>query len=115
MNRVGLLKLVQWLSRVVLILGAIGVVASILFEHPLMYRGGAVQYPWQAIAIAQRTCGDIDPELRESSLPWVAQLNKDSFASEYRWSAGFGTRDGECGVIVSAQTGKIIELRMGAR
>jgi hypothetical protein len=107
--------LVPWLSRAALFLGAVAVVAGILIEHPLMYRGGAVQYSSQAIAIAQRTCYADEPNMKDERYWWRAELRRELFASEYLWNAGFRTREGGfCLVVIDPQNGKVESTYVGS-
>jgi hypothetical protein len=112
MNFAGVRKILPWLSQVALFVGAVAIVAGMLSVHPLMHRGGVVQYPWQAIAIAQRTCYDAEPRLKGYWYPWRAELSKDLLSADYRWTAGFSTDYGRCVVGISAKTGKSIEIRV---
>jgi len=106
-------SLVPWLSRAALFLGAAAIVAGMLSVHPLMHRGGVVQYSWQAIEIAQRTCYDVEPRLKDYWYPWRAELSKDLLSDDYRWTAGFSTDYGRCVEGISVKTGKPIEIRVG--
>jgi len=95
--------------------GAVLIVSALVVEHPPIYLGGAVEYPWQAIAIAKRMCGDREPDLlNDPSLPWRAWLDYDDMKSAYVWSAGFSIHHGDCMVSLDPGTGKPFDMRMGA-
>jgi hypothetical protein len=95
---------------------AILIVSALVIEHPPVYLGGAVEYPWQAIAIAKRTCGGIEPNLlKDPSLRWRAWLSHDDWRLPYVWYAGFFVpHDGECMLTIDPRTGRTLDMRMGA-
>jgi hypothetical protein len=103
------------LGRIVLAVGAILIVSALVIDHPPIYLGGTVEYPWQAIAIAKRMCGASQPDLlKDPSLPWRAWLNYDDRKSADVWIAGFSVRHGDCLLSMDPKTGQPLDMRMGA-
>ena len=102
------------LGRIALLIGAILIVSSLVVENPPIYLGGAVEYPWQAAAMAKRACEDAEPSMRNEALPWRAWLSYNRLNSTYEWTAGFFLSDGACWTTINPRTGQRLEFRTAA-
>src|SRR5271154_284761 len=112
MIRIAMLQL----GRALLVVGGLFFIVMLIAAHPPFLMGGAVRTESQAIAIAKRTLGEVDPELMRVSHPWQAELDCYGYFKRCSWMAGFREDylfydDGAAYVIIDPRTGEVTEKR----
>ena len=103
-------------GRALLVVGGLFFIVMLIAAHPPFLMDGAVRTEGQAIAIAKRTLGGVDPEMVRVSHPWQAELDCYGYFERCSWTAGFRETyyfydDGAVYVIIDPRSGEVTEMR----